>query len=214
MIKEGEDKEEDEIICLDESFFINDDYQLTTFTFGSHSLQLLCLQSASRQLVWPGATLLNNYLSQNAELLRGCSVLELGSGIGVTGILCSRFCRRAVLTDHNDEILKKNIDIQSSSENPDCCAELLAEKLEWGNSDQHSRFQQSSISLLFETVEQLLRFQSGKCRFILGYVSRVKIMDSLVLKEATQRGLKVHEVAGTRSIISNHEGMIFDISLV
>ncbi|CAN1250163.1 hypothetical protein LINPERPRIM_LOCUS7348 [Linum perenne] len=180
MIKEGEDKEEDEIICLDESFFINDDYQLTTFTFGSHSLQLLCLQSASR----------------------------------VTGILCSRFCRRAVLTDHNDEILKKNIDIQSSSENPDCCAELLAEKLEWGNSDQHSRFQQSSISLLFETVEQLLRFQSGKCRFILGYVSRVKIMDSLVLKEATQRGLKVHEVAGTRSIISNHEGMIFDISLV
>ncbi|CAN1250161.1 Protein N-lysine methyltransferase METTL21A [Linum perenne] len=241
MIKEGEDKEEDEIICLDESFFINDDYQLTTFTFGSHSLQLLCLQSASTdfdltgQLVWPGATLLNNYLSQNAELLRGCSVLELGSGIGVTGILCSRFCRRAVLTDHNDEvikILKKNIDIQSSSENPDCCAELLAEKLEWGNSDQVNQilqrshggfdlilgadicFQQSSISLLFETVEQLLRFQSGKCRFILGYVSRVKIMDSLVLKEATQRGLKVHEVAGTRSIISNHEGMIFDISLV
>ncbi|CAN1145163.1 hypothetical protein LINPERHAP2_LOCUS14535 [Linum perenne] len=51
MIKEGEEKEEeDEIICLDESFFINDDYQLTTFTFGSHSLQLLCLQSASSEV--------------------------------------------------------------------------------------------------------------------------------------------------------------------
>ncbi|CAN0905348.1 Protein N-lysine methyltransferase METTL21A [Linum grandiflorum] len=240
-MKEGEEEEEEEIVCLDASFFINDDYQMTTFTFGSHSLQLLCLQCASTdfdltgQLVWPGATLLNNYLSENAEMLRGCSVLELGSGIGVTGILCSRFCKRVVLTDHNDEvikILKKNVDIQSSSENPDCCAELLAEKLDWGNSDQVNQilqrsnggfdlilgadicFQQSSIPLLFDTVEQLLRFQRGKSRFILAYISRAKVMDSLVVKEATQHGLKVHEVAGTRSIVRNHEGMIFDISLL
>lgn len=25
---------------------------------------------------------------------------------GITGILCSRFCREVVLTDHNDEVLK------------------------------------------------------------------------------------------------------------
>ena len=34
------------------------------------------------QLVWPGAMLLNDYLSKNAEMLRGCSVIELGSGVG------------------------------------------------------------------------------------------------------------------------------------
>lgn len=34
------------------------------------------------QLVWPGAMLLNDYLSKNAELLQGCSVIELGSGVG------------------------------------------------------------------------------------------------------------------------------------
>lgn len=34
------------------------------------------------QLVWPGAMLLNDYLSKNAEILRGCSVIELGSGVG------------------------------------------------------------------------------------------------------------------------------------
>lgn len=34
------------------------------------------------QLVWPGAMLLNNYLSANPEMLRGRSVIELGSGVG------------------------------------------------------------------------------------------------------------------------------------
>ncbi|CAL1403589.1 unnamed protein product [Linum trigynum] len=236
----GGEEEEEDIVCLDESFFINDDYQLTTFTFGSHVLQLLCLHSASTdfdltgQLVWPGATILNNYLSNHTEMLRGCSVLELGSGVGVTGILCSRFCSRVVLTDHNDEVLKilnKNIEIQSSSENPYPCAELHAAKLDWGNLDRASEilqksnggfdlilgadicFQQSSICPLFDTVQQLLRFQRGKTKFILAYVSRAKAMDSLVIKQAEQHGMKVKEVTGTRSIVGNHEGVIFDISL-
>ncbi|BFG30114.1 hypothetical protein CerSpe_163880 [Prunus speciosa] len=141
---EGEGEEED-IVCLDESFFIDDNYQLTTFTFGSQVIELLCLQSASTdfdltgQLVWPGAMLLNDYLSKNAELLQGCTVLELGSGVGITGILCSRFCSKVVLTDHNEEvlkILKKNIELHASSENSKCCSGLVAEKLEWGNSEQ------------------------------------------------------------------------------
>lgn len=34
------------------------------------------------QLVWPGARLLNEYISKNAELLQGCSAIELGSGVG------------------------------------------------------------------------------------------------------------------------------------
>ncbi|KAL2535933.1 putative methyltransferase family protein [Forsythia ovata] len=142
---EREGGEDDEIVCLDESFFINDNYQLTTFTFGAQVLELHCLQSASTdfdltgQLVWPGAVLLNDYLSKNAEMLQGRSIIELGSGVGITGILCSRFCRQVVLTDHNEEvlkILKKNIELHESSQNSLCCAELNAEKLEWGNSDQ------------------------------------------------------------------------------
>jgi len=34
------------------------------------------------QLVWPGAVLMNNYLSEHPENVKGCSVIELGSGIG------------------------------------------------------------------------------------------------------------------------------------
>ncbi|XVF47276.1 hypothetical protein PTKIN_Ptkin03bG0096600 [Pterospermum kingtungense] len=146
-----QEEEEEDIVCLDESFFINDNYQLTTFTFGSHVLQLFCLQSASTdfdltgQLVWPGAMLLNDYLSKTAEMLQGCSLIELGSGVGITGMLCSRFCQQILLTDHNEEVLKilrRNIELNSSSENPSCSAVLEAEKLEWGNSDQINRILQ------------------------------------------------------------------------
>lgn len=34
------------------------------------------------QLVWPGAMLMNDYISKNAELLQGSSIVELGSGVG------------------------------------------------------------------------------------------------------------------------------------
>ncbi|XP_011090180.1 protein-lysine N-methyltransferase EFM3 isoform X2 [Sesamum indicum] len=220
--------EDDDIVCLDESFFINDNYQLTRFTFGSQVLELYCLQSASR------AELLNHYLSKNADMLRGCSVIELGSGVGITGILCSRFCSEVVMTDHNDEVLKiltRNIELHQSSQDSHSCARLKAEKLEWGNSEQlkyilqrHPEgfdlvlgadicFQQSSIPLLFNTVEKLLQVsRQAKCKFILGYVSRAKVMDDMVISEASQHGLHVTEVAGTRATVRNLEGVIYEIT--
>jgi len=35
------------------------------------------------QLVWPGAMLLNDYLSKNVKMLQDCTVIELGSGVGM-----------------------------------------------------------------------------------------------------------------------------------
>ncbi|XP_031287171.1 protein N-lysine methyltransferase METTL21A [Pistacia vera] len=187
------------------------------------------------QLVWPGAMLMNDYISKNAELLQGSSIIELGSGVGITGILCSRFCREVVLTDHNDEvlkILKKNIDLHTSMENPSCKAGLGVEKLEWGNSDQINQilhkysggfdlilgadicFQQSSIPPLFDTVEQFFRIrETGQCKFILAYVSRAKMMDAMVISEATRHGMLINEIAGTRSAVGNLEGVIFQVTL-
>ncbi|KVH87549.1 Nicotinamide N-methyltransferase-like protein [Cynara cardunculus var. scolymus] len=193
----GVDSDDDDTVCLGESFFINDNYELTTFTFGSHVLQLLCLQSASTdfdltgQLVWPGARLLNEYLSNNAEILQGCSAIELGSGVGITGILCSKFCRAVMLTDHNDEVLKAWLQYVI----------FLHKHL-------------NSVPLLFNTVQQLLCLRGKKqCRFILAYVSRSKMMDVMVTNEAIQHGLKIHEVDGTRCVIANLEGVIYEIIL-
>lgn len=232
-----DDSEED--ICLDDSFFVNRDYELTTFTFGTSVLELFCLRSSSTdydltgQIVWPGAVLLNNYLSGNPKMLEGLSVIELGSGVGVTGILCSKFCSEVLLTDHNDEvleILKKNIELQSSSGNQ-ISTGLNVEKLEWGNYDHIERisqkyykgfdlilgadicFQQSSIPSLFRTVEIFLRSKGGNCKFLLAYVSRAKIMDEMVVDEAVRLGMEVNEVAGTKSVVSSLEGVIYEITL-
>ncbi|KAI4308215.1 hypothetical protein L6164_031313 [Bauhinia variegata] len=218
------EEEEEEIVCLDESFFINDNYQLTTFTFGSQVIQLFCLQSASTdfdltgQLVWPGAILLNDYLSQNNEMLQGCSVIELGSGVGITGILCSRFCREVVFTDHNDEvlkILKKNIELHSSSDDTSTTSHgLAAEKLEWGNSDHINQILQK-YSGGFDLIlgADIYILHDKKCKFILAYVSRAKTMDSLIVKEASRHGLQMKEMIGTRRVVGNLEGVIFEITL-
>ncbi|VYS53616.1 unnamed protein product [Arabidopsis thaliana] len=225
------EEEEEEIVCL-ESFFINDDYQLTKFTFGSHVLELYCLQSASTdfdltgQLVWPGAMLMNGYLSENADILQGCSVLELGSGVGITGVLCSKFCRKVIFTDHNDEvlkILKKNIDLHGHSSGPKPSAELEAAKLEWGNSDQLGQILKKhndgfdlilGADIYILIVEQLLRIRGqGNCKFILAYVSRARQMDSAILREGAQHGMLMNEVSGTRCTVGNLEGVIYEITL-
>ncbi|PIN17473.1 Calmodulin-lysine N-methyltransferase [Handroanthus impetiginosus] len=218
------EEEDDDVVCLDPSFFINDNYQLTRFTFGSQVLELYCLHSASTdfdltgQLVWPGAELLNDYLSKNAEMLQGCSVIELGSGVGITGMLCSRFCSKVVMTDHNDEVLKilrRNIELHRSSQDSLCSAGLEAEKLEWGNSDQLNDILQrhpGGFDLVLGADIYILLCNPEKCKFILAYVSRAKVMDDMVIREAYQHGLHVSEVAGTRATVRFLQGVIYEIT--
>ncbi|XP_028123556.1 uncharacterized protein LOC114320687 [Camellia sinensis] len=81
----------------------------------------------------------------------------------------------------------------------------MVEKLEWGNSDQLDQilkrhpggfdlvlgadicFQQSSIPLLFDTVQQFLHIrEEGNCKFLLAFFSRAKVMDAMVISEANE----------------------------
>jgi hypothetical protein len=87
-------------------------YVTKEFVLGPHTIKVMCLQASSTdfdltgQLIWPGAELLNNYLVQNFHILQGLSVIELGSGVGLTGLLCAHYCHHVVMTDHNATILK------------------------------------------------------------------------------------------------------------
>uniref|UniRef100_A0A0E0EF32 Methyltransferase type 11 domain-containing protein n=1 Tax=Oryza meridionalis TaxID=40149 RepID=A0A0E0EF32_9ORYZ len=212
--REEEEEEEDDVVCLDPSFFVDRSYEMTTFTFGSQVLHLLCLRAASTdydltgQLVWPGAVLMNTYLSEHPETVKDHSIIELGSGI-----------------------IKKNIEMQSCSGNAN--AVLTAEKLEWGNyvhisniiekhpsgfdlilgADIYILLSYFAVISSFLLSQRLLCIQASKCRFILAYVSRTKVMDVLVLKEAEKHGMHVKEVDGTRTTISNLEGVIYEITL-
>ncbi|XLT89409.1 hypothetical protein HN873_011084 [Arachis hypogaea] len=268
-------QDDDDIVCLDASFFLNDNYQLTNFTFGSQDIQLFCLQSASTdfdltgQLVWPGAMLLNDYLSKNVEMLRGFTAIELGSGVGITGILCSRFCHKVVMTDHNEEILNKNIELHSCSDNTSPSSRgLFANKLEWGNSDQINDILQNhpggfdlvlgaDIYILMNIILNLsiqwhgrkpgtamvvtpwhfLTEMAGFCgilftnprkqgrgsysatptakRFCVGEEAEIsqRSMDSMILIEASKHQMQMKEVPGTRRIVGNLEGVIYEITL-
>jgi len=108
---------------FDASFFVDESYVTKEFVLGPHTIKVMCLQASSTdfdltgQLIWPGAELLNNYLVQNFHILQGLSVIELGSGVGLTGLLCAHYCHHVVMTDHNATVLKvmqRNVDSQTA----------------------------------------------------------------------------------------------------
>ncbi|KAI5075376.1 hypothetical protein GOP47_0009934 [Adiantum capillus-veneris] len=236
--------EEDEV-WLDESFFIDDSYVLKTFQYGSQIITLYCLQTSSTdydltgQIVWPGAELLNKYIARGLLSLNELAILELGSGVGLTGLLCGRYCKKIVMTDHNDkvlEVLQRNIDLQPSiCDTNSHASTLLCEKLEWGNEQHLSNilekhpegfdlilgadicYQQDSLSSLFKTVKSLLSHESCRSkRFILSYVSRARSIDAALLREAKNFSLGVCEIAGTRASILGDilEGTLFEVQLL
>eukprot|EP01087_Luapelamoeba_hula_P019613 TRINITY_DN6517_c0_g1_i1.p1 TRINITY_DN6517_c0_g1~~TRINITY_DN6517_c0_g1_i1.p1 ORF type:complete len:239 (-),score=52.51 TRINITY_DN6517_c0_g1_i1:48-764(-) len=65
------------------------------------------------QMVWPDAEVLCHYIALNKEIFAGKTVLDLGSGPGLTGFFVAKFCKRVVLTDLEDKVvslLQKNAD--------------------------------------------------------------------------------------------------------
>lgn len=233
--------DEDSEIYLDESFFIDDSYVIQSFHYGSHTIDVYCLQSSSTdydltgQMIWPGADLMNSFILKNSHIFQGMSIIELGSGVGITGLLCAQFCQKVVMTDHNDtvlKVLKRNVELQKSSCSNYQNKNATCEKLEWGNKEQLAHilkehpqgfdlilgadicYQQDSIHSLFKTVHCLLNHkQTSICKFILAYVSRAKSVDTVVLREAQKHDLKVSEIEGTRSKISGgvFEGLLYEV---
>jgi len=67
------------------------------------------------QVLWPASPLLCYFLLSplgRALLEAAPTVLELGAGLGIPGLLAARICPHVVLTDHNPavlELLEKNI---------------------------------------------------------------------------------------------------------
>jgi len=55
--------------------------------------------------VYPAAVAMAYFLLENPNLLKGKKVLELGSGVGVTGLVASKLCKQIVLTDNQEEVL-------------------------------------------------------------------------------------------------------------
>lgn len=77
---------------------------------------------------------MTEYIIQNQHLFQDKKVLELGAGVGVCGLVASRFASETVLTDHNSivlELLEKNItnNLELIGKSPSQVKSLL---LNWG----------------------------------------------------------------------------------
>ncbi|KAL0370306.1 UNVERIFIED_CONTAM: hypothetical protein Sangu_0348700 [Sesamum angustifolium] len=174
--------EDDDIVCLDESFFINDNYQLTRFTFGSQVLELYCLQSASMHECFTPRVVSISFLS-------GLSTSSLPY---FNGIDTEKKKVKDALTLFKLSAVQYSFAVQHSRKAPP---------------DQPSSKMQIHIRL---------RIQSKSCSEPVNIFKNHAFvpcrMDDMVINEASQHGLHVTEVAGTRATIRNLEGVIYEIT--
>ena len=74
--------------------------------------------------LWPSATMLSRYLCRSAWLIGGKSVLEIGAGVGMLGLVCARLHASAVcLTDVFQPIIDNlhiNVQLNKSGSVPLC----------------------------------------------------------------------------------------------
>lgn len=58
--------------------------------------------------IWESSHILNEYILQHQCLFENKVVLELGSGVGISGLAMSLYvkCKEVILSDYDDEIIK------------------------------------------------------------------------------------------------------------
>jgi methyltransferase-like protein 22 len=65
--------------------------------------------------VWRGALLLNDFILHNPEKFANKTVLELGSGVGISSIVASIYAKKVICTDINVggmvDLIKRNLDL-------------------------------------------------------------------------------------------------------
>ena len=127
-----------------DAFFTNTDYEEQEWSFGDLTVRGRTSNAASTdfdltgQVPWPALTVLGHWLASDsgAAVVHGRSCLELGAGIGITGILAAaQRCASLTMTDHNSyvvDLLEENIALneelfQHMAETP------AAVELDWEN---------------------------------------------------------------------------------
>ncbi|ORZ40314.1 putative methyltransferase-domain-containing protein [Catenaria anguillulae PL171] len=83
---------------------------------------------------WPAALAFAEYLLVNPALVRGQRVLELGSGVGMLGLVIAHLgANQVMMTDFHSEVLKMlqaNIN-EYKDKNPDSTTDLQVRPLDW-----------------------------------------------------------------------------------
>jgi predicted nicotinamide N-methyase len=95
--------------------------------------------------VWDAALVLSHFLINKSKKhnfsLKGKKILELGSGTGIGGLMCSSLgAKKVYLTDKDEnlEILKKNLELNKSKGIiPNDCEVVIA-RLDWSKKEEYT----------------------------------------------------------------------------
>jgi predicted nicotinamide N-methyase len=178
-------------------------------------------------VLWPAAPLLCYFLLSDAgrRLVQGVSVLELGAGVGIPGLIAGRVCKTLVLTDHNDQVVERletNVRLNRASLLASCQA-VSVERLDWreflgpshgcaqqaaGKGDTslcaRTRYQVllgADVVYSHEAVEMLVSAVDALLEltpdavFLLAYVSRWSTVDEALTRSAALHHFALDEIA-------------------
>jgi predicted nicotinamide N-methyase len=98
--------------------------------------------------VWLGSEIMANYLVKNAELIRNRSVLELGAGLGLAGIVSHRLlASKVVVTDGDTVVLNDYLQFNATrNQNSSRATELQTSQLIWGNQGRASDSEENPLN--------------------------------------------------------------------
>lgn len=150
-------------------------------------------------VIWPGTDVLCTFLESEAgiELVSGKCVLELGCGCAAFPSMVASRHSRVIATDNNIEVLAC---LQGNIQRNGLEVETM--NLSWGQASYDTSavdvvigsdivYSETSIECLLGTIEMLLKSPNGVC--VLGYISRWRFVDVLLLKSITQHGFYLEE---------------------
>lgn len=139
-------------------------------------------------MIWPATHLMVDWLLEHRQELEGLTVVELGAGAGLCGILASRLgTANVIITDRDDDsldLIRRNIEANRPTEP---CGEIQAARLPWGDEEcmvalsaqsvdmvigsdiLYPSIPQEVVDLLFSTARRLLR---PRGRLVLSFIAR------------------------------------------
>ncbi|KAG2528817.1 hypothetical protein JM16_002463 [Phytophthora kernoviae] len=217
--KAEREEEEDYEDFFSTDLFVNRDYATTEFDFGVVKQKLQCSHAASTdhdltgQVVWPVSAFLAWYLVDHRDQIAGKTVVELGAGAGLSGLVASQFAARTALTDGNDivlDLLKENTDANADT------SKVQVLPLLWGDHDSVIAFERAFphpvdvligadvvcwpilIKPILQTIKYLLQRSQKplETKFCCGFVCRAQSTEDLFFKEAVAFGFRFERVPG------------------
>ncbi|KJE93833.1 hypothetical protein CAOG_04564 [Capsaspora owczarzaki ATCC 30864] len=216
-IQSAQDEDVDAESFYEPGLFLDLNYAISTVQFEHVTVQVKTLQSGSTdfdltgQIVWPAALLLSNYLVEHpSEFQNAGSILEVGSGIGVSGLVAAKLHQKpasVVLSDYSQivlDVLRENVTLNFPEESaaPRCAA------LAWGSDlsdfiENHGLFQciigadvvywPDLVAPLLQTVEKLLSHEPNSFS-IISYISRSAQIDRLFESTVIDLGFNVERI--------------------